>query len=85
MGCLLGDAHMRKTKNTAILYFEQTYPAHEGYVDYLFSIFKNLTKDNSIPKIVTRKVDKRTGETYKVKDFIPYIAPFSTYFILFFI
>ena len=61
---MLGDACLERNKPThnARLRFDQTYPDHKEYIEFLYSIFSNLT--GSKPKIHIRKPDIRTGVVY---------------------
>lgn len=60
---------MERNKQThnARLRYEQTYPKHASYLQFLYAIFLNLT--SSGPKIIVRKADKRTGKIYKTIAF----------------
>jgi hypothetical protein len=64
IGTMLGDASAERSKgykNTRLRY-EQSYPAHAGYLMSLYNSLKSLTM--SEPKVVLRRPDKRTGLVY---------------------
>lgn len=81
---MLGDACLERNKPThnARLRFDQTYPDHKEYIEFLYSIFSNLT--GSKPKIHIRKPDIRTGVVYSSIAFktraLPCITPYFDMF-----
>ena len=62
VGTLLGDSSLERgkpTHNTRIR-FDQGYPNHKSYLEFLYVIFANLC--GTPPRVHTRKPDKRTGK-----------------------
>lgn len=72
VGTMLGDAYNTRVR------FEQSYPAHESYLHYLYTVFKSLTL--AAPRIKTRKADKRTGLVYLSIAFSTRALPVLNYY-----
>jgi hypothetical protein len=86
IGNILGDGYIKRIKFThnPVLTIEQAFPKHEEHVNYLYTIYKNLTLSG--PKIIYRKPDKRTGKIYNAIRFrtraLPCLIPIFELFYI---
>ena len=58
--------------------YEQSYPAHAPYLQYLYELLSSLTL--SAPKVIIRKPDKRTGIAYQSITFKTRAMPELNYY-----
>jgi hypothetical protein len=72
IGCSLGDLHIRKQVNNALLQFEQGL-IHEAYIIHLFDLFKDYC--SSTLKYRNRKPDLKTGKINSSIYFRTYSLP----------
>lgn len=86
VGTMLGDASMEraKTNHSPRVRFEQTFPGHASYVTLLYILFQKLV--GQFPRVITRKLDPRTGNVYSTFSFKTLAFPCLTeYYNLFYI
>lgn len=74
VGTLLGDASIEKNKpnHNSRIRFDQTFPMHASYINFLYSTFLNLVGKH--PMVNFRKEDKRTGKIYSSISFKTFLV-----------
>ena len=80
VGTLLGDATVERVKqyHNARIIMDQTFPAHAGYLTMLYVQLINLVM--SCPRVIIRKPDTCTGNTYSSLVFKTMSLPCLTRF-----
>jgi hypothetical protein len=77
IGCSLGDLHIRKYVNFALLQFKQG-SINEAYVLHLYDLFKYCCGTG--PRYIVQKPDSRTGKVYSSITFSTYSLPCFNYY-----